>query len=209
MGAPPTSGNTAIANGWVERLTRYAERLERLLMRRLLVIGLLSLMVMIGLFLANYSSEKAHYYWVAMFPLFGIACLAHELASGRAYEVALWRVVLRQGLHWLGPIIAVKILFLQHSRGAMSTDEVALAVILVLAVTCFLAGVHFDQSFYWVAAILVLGAILGTEIETYLWLVVILMLVAGAIATLSAVLLHRGRAAAAASAPAQARGPAS
>jgi len=191
----------------MERLIQYAGRLESILMRRLLVVGLLSLIVMIGLFLANYSSEKAHYYWVAMFPIFGIACLAHELASGRAYEIALWRIVLRQGLQWIGPIIAVKILFLQHSRGAMSTDEVALAVILVLAVTCFLAGVHFDGSFYWVAAILVLGAILGTEIETYLWLVVILMLVAGALAALSAMLLHRGRSATAS--PAQPKEPAS
>jgi hypothetical protein len=160
--------------------------------RRLLVVGVLGLLVMFGLFLSNYSSEKAGFYWCAMFPVFGIACLAHELAAGRAYEVPLWRILMRQVLHWVGPIIAVKILFMQHARGQMSTDAVALTIILLLAVTCFLAGVHFDRSFYWVSAFLALAAVIGTEIETYLWFAVVLALIAIAIAALSAILLRRG-----------------
>ena len=96
-----------------------------------------------------------------MFPIFGVACLAHELAAGRAYEVALWRILLRQALHWIGPIAAVKILFMQHARGQMSTDAVALTIILLLAVTCFLAGVHFDRSFFWVSAFLAVAAAIG------------------------------------------------
>ena len=147
---------------------------------------------MIGLFLSNYSSERARFYWCAMFPIFGVACLAHELAAGRAYEIALWRILMRQALHWIGPIVAVKILFMQHARGQMATDAVALTIILLLAVTCFLAGVHFDRSFYWVSAFLALAAVIGTEIETYLWFVVVLVLIAVAIAVLSAILLRRG-----------------
>ena len=58
--------------------------------------------------------------------------------------------------------------------------------------TCFLAGVHFDRSFYWVSAFLALAAVIGTEIETYLWFVVVLALIAVAIAALSAILLRRG-----------------
>lgn len=178
--------------GWAQWLIQHGDALESLLARRLLVVGVLGVMVMIGLFLSNYSNEASHYYWWAMFPVFGIACLAHELASGRAYEIALWRIVLRQALHWLGPIIAVKILFLQHARGQMSNDAVALMVLLLLATTSFLAGVHFDRSFYWVSAILVFAALIGTEIETYLWLVVVLMLIVGALAVVSAILLRRG-----------------
>lgn len=145
--------------------------------RRLMVVGVLGVMVMIGLFLSNYSSERARYYWCAMFPIFGLACLVHELAAGRAFEIALWRILLRQALHWIGPIVAVEILFMQHARGQMATDAVALAVILLLTVTCFLARVHFDRRFYWVSTLLALAAVIGTEVETYLWFVVVLMLV--------------------------------
>jgi hypothetical protein len=178
---------------WSDRLLYHAGRLHILLIRRILLVGALTVMVMLGLFLSNYSSQKSHDYWFAMFPIFGIGCLAHELASGRAHEIALWRIVLRQALHWLGPIIAVEILFLQHSRGQMSTDAVALTAILMLAVTSFLAGVHFDQSFYWISVVLAFAALIGTEIETYLWLIVVLLLVALAIVVMSAILLHRGR----------------
>jgi hypothetical protein len=176
----------------------WASRLESIFVRRLLVVGVLGVMVMIGLFLSNYSSEWARAYWCAMFPIFGVACLAHELAAGRAYELALWRILLRQALHWIGPIVAVKILFMQHARGQMANDAVALAIILLLAVTCFLAGVHFDPSFYWVSAFLALAAVIGTEVETYLWFVVVLLLIGVAITVLSAMLLRRSSKASAA-----------
>ena len=181
------------------RITTWASRLESVFVQRLLVVGMLGVMVMIGLFLSNYSSDSALYYWCAMFPIFGMACLVHELAGGKAYEIALWRILLRQALHWLGPIVAVKILFMQHARGQMATNAVALTIILLLAVTCFLAGVHFDRSFYWVSAFIALAAVIGTEIETYLWFAVVLLLVAIAIAALSAILLRRGSKANAAS----------
>jgi hypothetical protein len=188
----PASSQATKSRSPLGRVGTWASQLESMFVRRLLVVGVLGLLVMFGLFLSNYSSEKAGFYWCAMFPVFGIACLAHELAAGRAYEVPLWRILMRQVLHWVGPIIAVKILFMQHARGQMSTDAVALTIILLLAVTCFLAGVHFDRSFYWVSAFLALAAVIGTEIETYLWFAVVLALIAIAIAALSAILLRRG-----------------
>jgi hypothetical protein len=178
----------------LDSVVAWARELRAVLLRRLLIVGALGAMVMLGLFLSNYSSDRARDYWVAMFPLFGITCLVHELAAGRAHVIPLWRILLRQALHWLGPIIAVQILFLQYARGQMSTDAVALTIILVLAVTSFLAGVHFDQSFYWVSGLLALAAMIGTEIETYLWFVAVIVLVAIAVAAISAILLHNRRA---------------
>jgi hypothetical protein len=188
----PASAQPSISSSPLMRAGTWARGLESMFVRRLVVVGVLGILVMIGLFLSNYSSEKARLYWCAMFPIFGIACLAHELAAGRAYEIALWRILMRQALHWVGPIVAVKILFMQHARGQMANDAVALTIILLLAVTCFLAGVHFDRSFYWVSAFLALAAVIGTEIETYLWFAVVLALIAVAIAALSAILLRRG-----------------
>jgi hypothetical protein len=96
------------------------------------------------------------------------------------------------GTSLLGPVIAVKMLFLQHGRGQMSTDAVALTIILLLAVTCLLAGVHFDLSFYCVSAFLALATVFGTEIETYIWFAVVLLLTAVAVAVLSMIVLRRG-----------------
>lgn len=174
------------------RFIRWGDSLESMFVRRLLIVAVLSVMILIGLFLSNFSSDRARDYWALMFPTFGVACLAHELASGRAYEIPLWRIVVRQVLHWLGPIIAVEIMFMQHGRGQMSTDAVALVIVLLLAVTSFLAGVHLDWSFYWIGAFLALAAVVGTEIETYIWLAVVLLVGALALVIASAVLLRRG-----------------
>jgi hypothetical protein len=159
--------------------------------RRLLVIAVLGAMVMIRLFLSNYSSERAPYYWCAMFPIFGLACLAHELTISRVREITMSRLLLRQALHWIGPVVAVKILFRQYARGQMASDAVALTTILLLTVTCFLAGVRFDGSFYWVSALLVLAAVIGTEVESYLWLVAAVLLVGVVVTIMSATLLRR------------------
>jgi hypothetical protein len=179
----------------------WASRLHSAFVRHLLVIGVLGAMVMVGLFLANYSSDKALYYWCAMFPLFGIASIAHEVTHARTDGGPLWKILLRQVLHWIGPVIAVKILFMQHARGQMSTDAVALTTVLVLAVTCFLAGVNFESSFLWISALLVMAALIGTEIETYLWLVILLFVIGITLAVTAVILQRRARAAAASTSP--------
>ena len=89
------------------------------------------------------------------------------------------------------PIVAVRVLFLQHTRGEMSADSVALVVLVLPALTCFLAGIHFDNSFVWVSLVLVAAAIVGTEVETCLWLIAVLGAVALVLAVLSSVMLRR------------------
>lgn len=174
-----------------DRLAGIASRFESIVLRRALIVGGLIVLVAIGLFLSNFAVQKAHWYWTAMFPVFGLVCLWHELAGGAARVRPLWRVLLSQVAHWLFPLVALQILFFQHERGQMSADAVALVVLTLLAVTCFLAGVHFDRSFIWVSLVMVAAAILGTEIETYVWLVALLGLGALALAIVSSAMLRR------------------
>jgi len=166
-------------------------RIEAGLLRRLLIVGALSVLVMIGLFLTNVSRLHARYYWSAMFPIFGIVCLWHELVSSSADPIPTWRRIIRQVLHWLGPIAAVQIIFLQLARGQMDADAVALVTLVILAVTCFMAGVHMDRSFYWVSAALALAAVIGTEVEAYLWMLAAVAIVAMAITVFAATALRR------------------
>src|SRR5580700_654128 len=168
-----------------------ASRIEAGLLRRLLIVGVLCVLVMIGLFLTNVSRLHARYYWSAMFPIFGIVSLWHELAGPNGNVGPVWRRILRQVLHWLGPIVAVQIIFLQLARGQMDADSVALVTLIILAVTCFMAGVHMDRSFYWVSAALALAAVIGTEVEAYLWMLAAIAIVAIAITLFAATALRR------------------
>ena len=169
----------------------WTRKIESVLLRRLLIVGVLSVLVMIGLFLTNVSHLRARFYWSAMFPIFGIVSIWHELNGPRRHERPLWKLILRQTLHWLGPIVAVWIIFLQLARGQMDADAVALVTLVILAVTCFMAGVHMDRSFYWVSAVLAFAAVVGTEVEAYLWMLAAIAIVAVAITVFAAIALRR------------------
>jgi hypothetical protein len=169
----------------------WTSKIESVLLRRLLIVGVLSVLVMIGLFLTNVSHLHARYYWSAMFPIFGIVSLWHELNGPNSNPGPLWKRIVRQVLHWLGPIVAVQIIFLQLARGQMDADAVALVTLVILAVTCFMAGVHMDRSFYWVSAALAFAAVVGTEVEAYLWMLAAIAIVALAITVFAAIALRR------------------
>jgi hypothetical protein len=169
----------------------WGHRLGEQLLRRLLIVGALWVLVMIGLFLTNVSHLHARYYWSAMFPVFGILSLWHELKRLRSDPAPVWKLVLVQALHWLGPIVAVQIIFLQLARGQMDADAVALVTLVILAVTCFLAGVHMDHAFYWVSVALVFAAVIGTEVEAYIWALLAIAIVALAVAVFAATALRR------------------
>ena len=181
---PAPSVSPAAAPSW-------GHRLGELLLRRMLIVGALGVLVMVGLFLTNISHLHARYYWSAMFPVFGILSLWHELKRPRSVPGPVWKLILVQALHWLGPIVAVQIIFLQLARGQMDADAVALVTLVILAVTCFLAGVHMDRAFYWVSVALVFAAVIGTEVEAYIWALLAIAIVALAIAVFAATALRR------------------
>jgi hypothetical protein len=104
-------------------------------------------------------------------------------------------MLLRQVLHWGGPILAVRILFLQLARGQMDASTVGLTTLLLLCLTCFFAAVHFAPSFFWVSLLLGIGVVLGTELETYLWILVALSVLAVAAVVGFVMLRRRSRAA--------------
>jgi hypothetical protein len=170
----------------------WAARIELSLLRQSLIVGVLGIFIMFGLFLANYSLSWADWYWSVMFPIFGLVCLSHQLMTGSVRGMTVWKIVEKQALHWLSPIVAVRIIFLQLEKGQMDADAIALMILLILAVTCFLAGLHFDRSFIWLSIFLAVVALLGTEVEAYLWLIVVVGLLAVALIVFSAVLIrHR------------------
>ena len=163
-------------------------QLGRSLHQLLLVAGVLTLLSAIGLLLTNYSAATALTYWSVMFPAFGLVALWHA-HSERTENVAL--TVARVAAHWLGPLIALRLLFLQLYRGQMDADAVGVTTLLLLAVTSFLAGIYQDRLFFFAAAVLALGTFVATEIEAYIWLVVIIGILAVAAIIGGAVLWRR------------------
>ena len=181
---PPEQPTIASPPTWMSRIGAH-------LLRRLLIVGALCVLVMIGLFLTNVNHLWARFYWSAMFPIFGIVSVWLELLGPSPQPGQVWKLILQQTLHWLGPIVAVRIIFLQLARGQMDADAVALVTLLILAVTCFMAGVYIERSFYWVSVVLAIAAVIGTEVEAYLWMLVAISILAIAVTIFAAIALRR------------------
>ena len=172
--------------GWV---------VETAIIHRALVAATLIVLVMVGLFITNFSRHYSLLYWSAMFPAFGAICAWHLLkADDLRTNEPMWQIMLRLALHWAGPMVAIRILFLQLARGQMDADAVALMAVMFLAVTCFLAGLHLDGSFMWASVLLAIAAIVSTDVEAYIWIFAVATLIAVAIAVYAATVLLRRRA---------------
>ena len=154
-------------------MTQYRASIHRLL----LVAGMLTLLSAIGLLLTNYRPATALNYWSIMFPAFGVVALWQVLTSPARTQNVVPAVV-QILAHWLGPLLALRLLFLQLHRGQMDADAVGATTLLLLGVTCFLAGIYQDRSFFFAAAILAIGTVVATEIEAYIWVIVVIALIA-------------------------------
>jgi len=162
------------------------------LYRLLLVAGLLTLLSAVGLLLTNYRPATALNYWSIMFPAFGLVAL-WQVIFGQARTEHAALAAARVAAHWLGPLIALRLLFLQLHRGQMDADAVGATTLLLLAVTCFLAGVYQDRLFFFAAAVLAIGTVVATEIEAYIWIIVLVAMVAVGAIVGGAVLWRRGK----------------
>ena len=72
----------------------------------------------------------------------------------------------------------MRLLFLQLHRGQMDADAVGATTLLLLGITSFIAGIYQDRLFFVAAIVLALGTVVATEIEAYIWLIVVVALVA-------------------------------
>lgn len=135
------------------------------------VATLMVVLALIGVGLSTTSHAAAPTYWVSLVPIFGLLCVAtasvrakHEGKAGRSH-------VLRQLFHWLGIGMALMLDFSVRGTGVETGTAAGLNALLLLAVGCFLAGVHLEWVFSIVGVLLGLTLIVITKADQYLWVI--------------------------------------
>lgn len=140
--------------------------------RGYLLLALLVLSV-IGLGLTDWDKGKAAWYWVLMIPVFGV--ISFWLDRGRLHHdgYTLSTAIRRHVLHWLGLLIAFKLVFVLVMVGIEESDDAGLVALIMLALTSFLAGVHFDWMFMLVGGVLGVAVLVAAYLQQYFLLVMI------------------------------------
>ena len=128
----------------------------------------------VGIAITNFSPFESFYFWVAMVPVFGLTSLYIGWTKARNRGEGISRILWVQLLHWIGLLAAIGLIYLLYSKtGRIDNNQLALLTLLSLALTTFLAGVHFEWRFMVVGVIL--GAAVGgaAVIEQLIWMIVI------------------------------------
>jgi hypothetical protein len=139
-----------------------------------IVIIVLIALSIIGIGITDFSPADSYKYWVAMVPIFCGACLILEWSRvrGKGYK---WTTILRtQLLHWVGLLVAVRLVFEMLHKGRLDNENTGLVILLLLALSIFLAGIHLGWRLCLVGGFLGLALVAATYLEEYVWILVII-----------------------------------
>ncbi len=142
--------------------------------RARLIIGLIMLVFsFIGLVIADIKKEGAWLYWRIMVPVFALLCLwlswylrrvKHSLSA-----IKIWHEI----LHWCGLLISVYLVSVLVGMGVMERLDASLVVIILLALTTFIAGIYIEFTFIPIGIMLGLFALGAALTEEYLYSVML------------------------------------
>jgi hypothetical protein len=131
----------------------------------------MALLALLGVGLTTASAAVAPTYWVCLVPVYGAACVAIAWARGRHHGGFPWSATVRQVLHWVGIAIALGLDFIIRGTGEESGNAAGMNALLLLALGCYLAGVHLEWLFALVGVLLTVALIVVTKAQEYLWLI--------------------------------------
>jgi hypothetical protein len=117
-----------------------------------------------GIVLTGFRGLTTHYYWMALAPIYGFACV---LSGWRETDKTAEhiRLIVTQALHWLAFLAAMSLMFLPEVRGVVNDNATSLALLILLALGTFVAGVH---ARVW--RICLVGVFLAAAVPAVAWI---------------------------------------
>jgi hypothetical protein len=151
---------------------------------------LMLVLAVVGVAYTSISRAPMALYWILLAPLMGIICIATRWPDARDRDERL-RLVWTQALHWTAVLVAMHLVFVADVARMMNSDSGALAILTLLALGTFTAGVHIGS---W--RICVVGLIFAIGVPGIAWLeqsALFLLLVALVLIAIVAPLFWRER----------------
>jgi len=94
-----------------------------------------------GIVVTSFRGSTTHVYWMVLAPVYALIVVA---AGWRRLETGAdrMRLIVTQALHWLAFLGAMWLMFLPEVRGVVNDNATSLALLILLALGTFVAGVH-------------------------------------------------------------------
>jgi hypothetical protein len=135
---------------------------------------ILMVLSLIGVGVTDFSPSHSYWYWFAMAPTFACAFLIIEWTRVRS-EAKSWVNILKtQLLTWLGLLFAVQVVYLLLRAGRLTYESTGLVILLLLALTTFVAGIQLGFLLCLLGGFLGLTVLMVAYLEQYVWVLVFL-----------------------------------
>jgi hypothetical protein len=151
---------------------------------------LMLVLAVVGVAYTSISRAPMALYWVILAPLMGVICVAARWRDVHDRDGRL-RLIWTQALHWTAVLVAMHLVFVADVARMMNSDSGALAILTLLALGTFTAGVHIGS---W--RICVVGLLFAIGVPGIAWLeqsALFLLLVALVLIAIAVPLLWRDR----------------
>ena len=151
---------------------------------------LVVVLALFGIAYTSISRTPMALYWIILAPLMGVICVVTRWRDVHDRDERL-RLMWTQALHWLAVLVAMHLMFVADVARMMNADASALAVLTLLALGTFTAGVHIAS---W--RICLVGLIFAVGVPGIAWLeqsAFLILLVALVLVAIAAPLLWRMR----------------
>jgi hypothetical protein len=137
------------------------------------------ILTLAGVAYTSFSKNPIVAYWEFLAPVIGMTCVFHGWRHAQGKEARV-RLIWTQALHWLAFLGAMNLILLPAVQNILNSNATGLAILLLLALGTFVAGVHILA---W--EICVLGLVMALCVPAIAWFEEsALILLLGAIALL-------------------------
>jgi hypothetical protein len=99
------------------------------------------ILTLLGVAYTSFSQHPIVAYWELLVPVIGIACIATGWPHAHDRQARL-RLIWTQVLHWIAFLAAMNLLLLPSVQNLLNSNATGLAIMLLLALGTFVAGVH-------------------------------------------------------------------
>lgn len=139
------------------------------------------LLALVGMGLTMSREDGGWEFWIFLLAFYAGVSVFWAWQRARRKEQPVWRMVRAQVFHWTSVLLTFGVLVLFERTDIISREATADVALLMLALGCVLAGIHFEWTFLLVGVVLAIMAVALGFLEQYVvWFIMVpVILVAG------------------------------
>jgi len=136
------------------------------------------ILTLLGVAYTTASKRPVVIYWELLAPLIGLVCVGAGWESAKDKDTRL-QLIWTQALHWLAFLVVMNVMLLPSVQRILSVSATGLAILTLLALGTFTAGVHVRSM-----PVCLLGLLMALCVPAIAWLeesALIVVLIAGGV----------------------------